>query len=192
MLNIKQFISLVILTLIFVSKANGQPNVEKWQCSPSSSHSIISIVSEDYIAFDIIGNLSWLYQNRKYINCFQKGLTRVPRGLESDIEILNLDQNSITKIYQNDFDSYPKLVAITMVNNCIKVDFDDDAIPRCQGYFTAEIGAFSSLKSLKFLALNGNVMKTLPRFPSSLSTLFISLSSLGPIINILINILIFI
>ena len=181
MLNIKQFISLVILTLIFVSKANGQPNVEKWQCSPSSSHSIISIVSEDDIAFDIIGNPPWLYQNRTYINCFQKGLTRVPRGLESDIEILNLDQNSITKIYQNDFDSYPKLVAITMVNNCIKVDFDDDTIPRCQGYFTAEIGAFSSLKSLKFLALNGNVMKTLPRFPSSLSTLFISLSSLGPL-----------
>ena len=68
-----------------------------------------------------------------------------------------------------------------MDNNCIKVDFNDNAIPRCQGYFTAEIGAFSSLKSLKFLALNGNVMKTLPRFPSSLAVLFISFSSLGPL-----------
>ena len=68
-----------------------------------------------------------------------------------------------------------------MDNNCIKVDFNDDTIPRCQGYFTAEIGAFFSLKSLKFLALNGNVMKTLPRFPSSLAVLFISLSSLGPL-----------
>ena len=94
--------------------------MEKWQCSPSSLHSIIPSVNEGYIAFDVIKNPLWLYQNRKYVDCFQKGLTRVPRGLESDIEILNLDQNSITKIYQNDFDSYPKLVAITMVNNCNK------------------------------------------------------------------------
>ena len=181
MLGIVRLILCGLTTFKLTQRTNGQAEVEKWQCSPSQNRSIIPSVSEDYIAFDVIENPPWLYESIKYINCSQKGLTRVPRGLESDIEILNLDQNSITKIYQNDFDSYPKLVAITMVNNCLKAEFYDDKIPRCQGYFTAEIGAFSSLKSLKFLALNGNVMKTLPRFPSSLAVLFISFSSLGPL-----------
>ena len=83
---------------------------------------------------------------RKYANCFQKGLKRVPQELRSDVEIMNLAQNSIARIWKNDFGSYTALVAISLESNCLAFVKDDATIKRCANFFTVESGTFFHLK----------------------------------------------
>ena len=154
----------------------------KWQCSLPTYNTVFSLVAQTFDAFRTVGRQSWMFEPRKYVTCFRRGLRSIPHGLPHDIEVLNLGQNSITRIKKDDFASYPSLLAISVVYNCIPIDFRQADIPRCTTHFVIEAGAFSHLHNLTYLAISGNMMKRLPEMlPKSISILFASFSLLSPL-----------
>ena len=121
-------------------------------------------------------------KKQKCVNCFQKGLKGIPQELRNDVEIMNLAQNSIARIWKSDFAVYKALAAISLVDNCLVLEAVKASVRKCSSVFTIEAGAFYNLKNLTYLALDGNVMQQLPEMlPESLKILFASESSLQPI-----------
>jgi len=180
----KFFVIFAVMSLLPIIKVSAMRNYQQWQCSLPTQESIFSVVAQNLEAFQLYDNRSWLMKKRKYVSCFQKGLKVIPAGIATDVEILNLSQNSITRIWKADFKTYPSLVAISILNNCIEIDFHHANIPRCTSLseFSIEAGTFLHLKNLKYLALSGNVMQHLPeQLPNSILVLFASFSSLKPI-----------
>ena len=152
-----------------------------WQCSLPTYDTVFSLVDQNFEAFQTIGRLPWMYELRKLVSCFQRGLQSIPHGLPHDMEAINLGQNSITRIRKDDFASYPSLVAVSVLNNCIPFEFRRANIPQCTTQFVIDAGAFSHLRNLTYLAISGNMMKRLPEMlPKSILILFASFSSLGP------------
>ena len=178
---------MVLAAVIFTetSKALSFWKYQQWQCSISSQESVYSLIRQNREAFDLLDNSSWLTIKRKYVNCSKKGLKVIPQGISADVEILNFNGNSITRIMKNDFKSYTSLVAITMLDNCVEVDFYKSfRRPRCESTagVVIEEGAFLHLQNLKYLALSGNIMKHLPKMlPKSISVIFASYCSIKPI-----------
>ena len=163
-------------------QSSSSASFQQWQCEYSDNGTVLEMVAKTTEFFDTVGLPSWVTKKQNYANCFQRGLKQIPRALQSDVRIMNLGQNSIARIWKNDFASYPSLVAVSIINNCVGVDFYDNTIRRCSAYFSIEAGAFYNLKNLTYLALDGNVMKHLPEMLSkSLLILFASTSSLGPV-----------
>ena len=178
---------MVLAAIIFTetSKALFFRRYQQWQCSIPSQESVHSLVRQNWEAFDLLDNSSWLTIKRKYINCSKKGLKVIPQGISADVEILNFNGNSITRITKNDFKSYTSLVAITMQDNCVEIDvFVRYRRPRCAttSEVVIEAGAFLHLQNLKYLALSGNIMKHLPELlPKSILVIFASYCSIKPI-----------
>ena len=178
----------MLLLLLFVNtfpSSCATSSFQQWQCSYSEKGTVFDLLDRTTESFQTVGFPSWMSEKKNYANCLQKGFKRVPTKLRSDIEIINLAQNSIARIWKNDFATYTALVAISLVNNCLAFQNNAATIKRCASFFTAEAGAFSHLKNLTYLALDGTVMKQLPEIlPKSLRILFVSISSLGPVKNI--------
>ena len=179
---------LMVLTIIIFTKPSTALSFrwyQQWQCSISSQKSVYSLVRQNREAFDLLDNSSWLTIKRNYVSCYKKGLEVIPQGISADVEILNFNGNSITRIMKNDFKSYTSLVAITMLDNCVEVDFYNHyRRPRCTSSsgVVIEAGAFLHLQNLKYLALSGNIMKHLPKMlPKSISVIFASYCSIKPI-----------
>ena len=181
------FAKFIVLTMFLqIPKVLLLQSYQKYQCSLPTQGDIYSLVGQDHVAFQLYDRSSWLLKKRKYVSCFKRGLKLVPQGIDDDIEILNLAQNSITRIRKEDFKSYSSLVAISILNNCIEIDFHHADIPRCSSWthFSVETGAFQHLESLAYLAISGNIMHHLPQMlPSSILVLFASFSSLKPIVK---------
>jgi len=155
-----------------------------WQCSLllPDGITIRSLVEQNYEAFRVVGWPEWMIAKYNYIDCSQKGLENIPKGLNTDVQILDLGRNSITHIRENDFAMYKNLVAISLIKNCIKSDFYTAAIRRCSTYLTVQKGALSNLNNLRYLALSSTVMKQLPEMlPSKIRVLLSSFASLSPI-----------
>ena len=179
-MKIKAFEVLYIFVLLQVSHL--RTTFYQWQCSSPSNNTIKNVEQENQEEFKIIGWPIWMSTEYKYINCSQKGLKRIPQGLNQDVEVLDLGRNSITRIRRNDFAEYSSLVAILLIQNCIISDFYDPSARKCSSYLAVENGAWANLHKLKFLALSGTVMKQLPELlPSSIRVLLSSYANLGPI-----------
>ena len=131
--------------------------------------------------FDVIGNSSWMVEHKLFVSCLQKGLTEVPRQLDAKVTILDLSQNSITKIRSNDFAAYKSLMAILIRENCAGAHIFHVATPLCKSsYLKIFSNAFRSLPNLKYLDLSGNLIKNIPvNLPNSLLVLNIYFSTLG-------------
>ena len=132
--------------------------------------------------FDVIGNSSWIVDHKPFISCFQKGLTKVPRQLDSNVIILNLSQNSITKIENDDFVAYKSLMAIMFRENCARSTYISHTIaPPCKSSsLKISSNAFSSLSNLKYLDLSGNLIVNIPvNLPHNLLVLDIFFCPLG-------------
>ena len=131
--------------------------------------------------FDVVGNSSWMVDHMSFVSCFQKGLTEVPRQLDAKVTILDLSQNSITKIRNNDFVAYKSLMAIMIRENCARAHILHTVTPLCKSsYLKVSSSAFKSLPNLKYLDLSGNLIKSIPvKLPHSLLVLNIYFSTLG-------------
>ena len=177
------FFLAILLMCYYLSRVTSTATAyHHWQCSLPEQENIFSLILQNFEAFDVEGRPDWLIKRRKYVSCYRKGLDEIPQELDGDIEILNLDQNLITRIQKNDFNAYPSLVAISIASNCIQISFYDSTIRRCATEFLVDPEAFVNLPNLKYLSLTGNVMKQLPELlPKSLLILFASFSSIGPI-----------
>ncbi|XP_076823641.1 toll-like receptor 8 [Clavelina lepadiformis] len=118
----------------------------------------------------IIGYPDWMTTQRRFVNCSNRGLTRVPTNMPSNVEILFLNGNFIHEFYASDFESMPNLVALFIRYNCVKISSID--LPHCNGHATIEPGALRSLFKLKMLVAFGTVMKHFPqRLPATLEFL---------------------
>ena len=183
-MNVCEF-SLCLLVFIYtIAQSCSAPPFKQYQCTYSEHKTVYDLYqTSSQTDFPDIGLLMpWMEKKRKYADCFQKGLKRIPQELRSDVEIMNLAQNSIARVWKNDFAAYTALVAISLVDNCLAFEAAGESIRKCRNFFTIEIGAFYNLNNLTYLAIDGNVMKELPEMlPKSLRILFASLSSLGPI-----------
>ena len=148
----------------------------------TNSKNLYSIVDK-YMqnVFDITGNSSWITESKPFISCFQKGLTEVPRALNANVTILELSQNSITKIGKNDFAAYPSLMAIILEENCANVYIYNTVATPCKShYLEISSNAFKSLPNLKYLDISGNLIKNIPaNLPENLMILRIFFSPLG-------------
>ena len=156
---------------------------QQYQCTYSNHETVFDLYETSKSFFPDIGlPISWMEKKRKYADCFQKGLKRIPQELRSDVEIMNLAQNSIARVWKNDFATYTALVAISLVDNCLAFEAAKASVRKCRNFLTIETGSFHNLKNLTYVALDGTVMKQLPEMlPESLRILFASKSSLGPI-----------
>ena len=183
-MNVCEF-SLCLLVFIYtIAQSCSAPPFKQYQCTYSEHKAVYDLyeTSSKTDLPDIGLPISWMEKKRKYADCFQKGLKRIPQELRSDVEIMNLAQNSIARVWKNDFAAYTALVAISLADNCLAFEAAGESIRKCRNFFTIEIGAFYNLNNLTYLAIDGNVMKELPEMlPKSLRILFASLSSLGPI-----------
>ena len=179
--------NLLFSLLLWMTSTIFQPvflamSFQKWQCSFTENGTVFELFHRPTEPFQTIGYPAWMTENRKYVNCFQKGLKHIPQDLRTDTEVIDLAQNSIGRIQKNDFDKYRSLVAISIINNCVIVDFTDDGVRRCLTYFSVETAALINLHHLKYLALDGNVMKQFPvMLPKSLLIVLASMNSFGPI-----------
>ena len=128
-----------------------------------------------------MGNSSWITETKPFISCYQKGLTEVPRALNTSVTIFDLSQNLITRIGEHDFDAYKSLVAIKIVENCAFAHIYHTVVPPCRSsYLTISSTAFKPLSNLKYLDLSGNMIKNIPaNLPKNLVVLNIFFSTLG-------------
>ena len=145
----------------------------------STLYSLVSSKLQN--AFEIVGNLSWTNDSNHFISCFQKGLTKVPTKLNSNVEILDLSQNSITKIEKDDFAAYKSLIAIMIVENCALAHIYYTNVPPCKSaYLEISPNAFHSLTKLKYIDLSGNLIKSIPEnLPKNLLILNMFFCTLG-------------
>ncbi|KAI8479567.1 Slit 2 protein, partial [Branchiostoma belcheri] len=81
------------------------------------------------------------------LDCGNRGLRAVPKGIPRNTERIDFEGNNITRIDKNDFAGLRNLRILQLLNNQIS---------------TIEKGAFQDLVSLERLRLNGNVLKSLP------------------------------
>ena len=148
----------------------------------TTSKNLYSIVDK-YMqnVFDIMGNSSWITESKPFISCFQKGLTEVPRALNANVTILELSQNSITRIEEDDFAAYPSLMAIILEENCANVYIYNTVASPCKShYLNISSSAFKSLPNLKYLDISGNLIENIPaNLPENLVVLKIYFSTLG-------------
>ena len=181
----------LLLTFLICALAPNSVSIttfQQWQCSYSDHGTVLELLSRSRESFLTVGFPSWITAKRKYANCFEKGLKRIPKNLRPDIEMMNFGQNSIARLYKNDLDLYPSLVAISLLNNCLTFENDAEIVRRCSSHFTVEKDAFFHLKNLTYLSLDGTVIKQLPEMlPKSLLVLFASTCSMGPIQKVHVN-----
>ena len=174
---------MLLHAVVSVTQSNIQRSLDDWRCDLMTKsinlYSLVDRIMQN--TFDVIGNSSWMVENKTFISCFQKGLTKVPRQLDKSVTILDLSQNSITKIGKDDFDAYKSLTAIMIIENCAGAHIFHTVTPLCKSsYLEISSDAFHSLKNLKYLDLSGNLIKNIPvNLPHSLLVLNTYLSTLG-------------
>ena len=175
-----------IFLLVVGLKINcsAQLSLDDWRCDQiKNSKNLYSLVGRYMQSmFDIMGNSSWITEPKPFISCFRKGLTEVPRALNTNVTILELSQNSITKIRRNDFVAYKSLIAIMIVENCAEAYiYNTEVQSPCKSrYLDISSNAFKSLSNLKYLDLSGNLMKDIPaNLSKNLVVLDIFFSTLG-------------
>ena len=177
----------ICVILLFVGNlifSNTQTSFDDWKCDlMTNSTNLYSLLDKNLQnAFDVIGNSSWMIDHMPFISCFQKGLTEVPKHLDTSVAILDLSQNSITKIRNNDFAAYKSLIAIMIVENCARLTYIiHTVVPLCKSsHLEISSNAFSSLSNLKYLDLSGNLIKNIPaNLPHNLLVLNIFFCPLG-------------
>ena len=174
-------IFLVVVSLTFI---NTQASLDDWRCDlMTNSTNLYNLLDrKQQNTFDVIGNSSWMVDNKPFISCLRKGLTKVPRQLNTSVAILDLSQNSITKIRNDDFLAYKSLIAIRIVENCAgSAHIFHTVAPLCKSsYLEISSNAFSSLSNLKYLDLSGNLIKNIPvKLPNNLLVLDIFFCPLG-------------
>lgn len=95
--------------------------------------------------------------SRRVVQCSDLALTSIPDDLPADTSLLDLQNNKITEIKENDFQSLRDLHALILVNNQITV---------------IHAKAFSPLGKLQRLYLSKNQLKDMPaNMPKSLQEL---------------------
>ena len=171
----------VLINRFLLSDA-GLRSYGHWQCKLSQNKSLHDVVS-NFMQwhFQITGFSPWMLDKRIYISCMRRGLSMVPSGLNSRVQILNLQENTITHIRRNDFLTYKNLEAIILRKNCLSANIHRSAIPYCsQNRITIGLGAFSELSNLIYLDLSDNNVKTVPEnLPNSLKILLMDSTQLG-------------
>ena len=125
-------------------------------------------------------NASWLVESLRFINCSKRGLSKIPRSIASDVQVLDLSKNVINEIKKENFQPFTSLQVLWLYSNCLgdatHVHF------YCQQPGIFDDKAFSSLTNLKVLNLGGNAFKELPEnLPTSLEYLDISRTGLHAI-----------
>ena len=162
----------------------AQSSLDDWRCdlmiNLTNLYNLVDRKMQN--TFDVIGYSSWMLDYKPFISCFQKGLTEVPKKLDTSVVILDLSQNSITKIEKDDFAAYKSLMAIMIRQNCeINAHIYHSIILSCKSnHLEISSNAFKSLSNLKYLDLSGNLLKNIPTgLPKNLLVLNIFFSRLG-------------
>ena len=180
-----QQVLLILLIIVSRFPRNCSITVQTylhWQCSLPTYSTVSDLIHEAHEAFQTVGTQAWMLVPRKYVSCSQRGLKSIPQRLPQDMQIVNFDQNSITQIRKDDFASYPSLVAISITDNCVPLQFQNATVPRCKTVSSIEAGAFSPLHNLSYLAISGNMMKRFPELlPKSISILLAGLLLISPL-----------
>ncbi|XP_009895274.2 toll-like receptor 7 [Dryobates pubescens] len=105
------------------------------------------------------------------VDCTDRRLTEVPRGIPKTATNLTLSINHITYIYPTSFAHLINLMEIDFRCNCVPVRMGPkDRV--CTSKLKIESGSFASLTRLKSLYLDGNQLLEIPRgLPTTLSLL---------------------
>ncbi|XP_068919083.1 toll-like receptor 7 isoform X2 [Petaurus breviceps papuanus] len=105
------------------------------------------------------------------VNCTNKRLTEIPKGIPYNTTNLTLTINHISKISTNSFEGLKDLVEIDFRCNCVPVRLGSkDHI--CTKSPNINVGSFRNLTNLKSLYLDGNQLSEIPLgLPSSLRLL---------------------
>ena len=157
---------------------------DHWQCHELSNATLYDVVDErSKEAFNVIEDSRFKTVGYYYISCFQCGLEAIPQTLNPKVEILNLNENSITYLGGNSFNVYNCLRAIVLQSNCAPNGLHFIMTAPCRSTsLIIDKNAFSGLNNLIYLDLSGNSIEFFPEnLPPSLIALGLFYTSLGPI-----------
>ena len=179
----------IICFIMLVSCVNSQAvptllSYGQWECNQPTWKSLYDAAPQFLRdGFEDIGFSSWMVDKKKYVSCFQKGLLKVPQGLDQNIQILDLRRNAIKSFRKSDFGRYKALIAVLIEENCFSNSIIRTKIPPCPHHsFTIERNAFSSMQNLKYLDLSKNNIKSFPQgLPKTIVVLNIAYTSMQPI-----------
>uniref|UniRef100_A0A8B9BZG5 Toll like receptor 7 n=1 Tax=Anser brachyrhynchus TaxID=132585 RepID=A0A8B9BZG5_9AVES len=112
------------------------------------------------------------------VDCSDRRLTEVPRGIPANATNLTLNINHIPHIYPTSFAYLERLVEIDFRCNCVPVRVGPkDHV--CTRTPTIENGSFAALTRLKSLYLDANQLSEIPRgLPTTLSLLSLEANSI--------------
>lgn len=104
-----------------------------------------------------------------HLDCKHRDLKSIPKFMSQFIVSLNLDENRIQQVKSDDFLGIPNLQNLSLMWNCLPGRLKALKLPSCQ--VSIDSDAFVNLKSLTFLQLAGNSLKTIPLLPRHLEVL---------------------
>ncbi|NWV30488.1 TLR7 protein, partial [Origma solitaria] len=112
------------------------------------------------------------------VDCTDRRLTEVPRGIPGNATNLTLSINHIPHIYPTSFDHLENLQEIDFRCNCVPVRLGPkDRV--CTSNLTIENGSFAALTRLKALYLDANQLVEIPRgLPAALTLLSLEANSI--------------
>ncbi|NWV86717.1 TLR7 protein, partial [Dasyornis broadbenti] len=115
------------------------------------------------------------------VDCTDRRLTEVPRGIPGNATNLTLSINHIPHIYPKSFDHLENLQELDFRCNCVPVKLGPkDHV--CTSSLKIENGSFAALTRLKSLYLDANQLAEIPRgLPATLTLLSLEANSMSSI-----------
>ena len=133
----------------------------------------------------------WVNRKFVYVDCSNRGLVHIPQDIPESAEIVDLSYNLIREISKNDFRKWKKLSILLLGYNCFTEIFDGPIYPICDNINNNQLlidsEAFLFNPELKWLDIDSNYLRELPKLPKSLGILDISGTQLGNITSDLLS-----
>lgn len=105
------------------------------------------------------------------VDCTERSLSEVPRGIPRDATNLTLTINHIPRLNSTSFQDLDNLTEIDMRCNCVPIKIGPKD-RMCTHSVTVEEGTFAGLRNLQALYLDGNQLDSIPKgLPSNLMLL---------------------
>ncbi|XP_076810304.1 toll-like receptor 7 [Clavelina lepadiformis] len=145
---------------------------------------MFTVTSFDHVSsIDIfVKSVPSLDRNVFFVNCTNRGITKVPQNLPTNVEALLLNANVIRRIERSDFLSYPNISALGLDSNCVPRVLGKLSLPPCNEDLYIEPGALQHLVHLKWLSFAGNYFHEFPqKLPLSIKGLDITWNLLGDV-----------
>ena len=137
-----------------------------------SNVTVLQLYHEMQTIWDLNITRSWLADPMRFVDCSKRGLTRVPRTIPVNVQVLDLSLNSIHELHSRDLQRLPQLQVLWLCLNCLGFSSTKHFCKK-PGSFDRTV--FSFLSNLKALNIAGNSLMSFPEnLPSSLEYLDIS------------------